>query len=108
MDYVVSPEVNNFGMVGGTMEDIDGQRIAHFVYHNDDRVVSVFISDEHLLQIPPEVLDAAVERNGITFFDHNCRGCRLVYHQLGSVVVVTATTARDVELLDFVPGHRVI
>jgi len=108
LDYVLEPEVRNFIMIGGRHELIDGNQLIHFVYHNDDKLVSVFVADQHYLTIPTELRDAAVTRHGITFFDHNCRGCRLVYHQAGNVVVVTATSDRDIELLDFIPGHRVI
>jgi hypothetical protein len=51
--------------------------------------------------------DAVVHDNH-NFYDHFCRGCRLVYHKVGDVVVVTATTEKDIELLDFIPGHSAI
>lgn len=107
-NYVVDAEVHNFTLVGGRSEQIKGATLTHFVYHNADKIVSVFVGDHNSLSIPDELRDTAVTRNGITFFDHNCPGCRLVYHEDGDVIVVTATTDKDVELLDFVPGHRVI
>lgn len=108
LKYQMAYEVGSFIMIGGHTEEIDGVRMGHFVYHNDDKTVSVFVVDKNLMSVPEELADAMVEHNGINFFDHNCRGCRLVYHEIGNVLVVTATTAKDVELLDFIPGHRVI
>jgi len=107
-DYRVEPEVGSFVMVGGKGEDIGGVRIAHFVYHNADKVVSTFLADAHLVAVPEELLDDAVVRDGVTFYDHNCRGCRLVYHQVGKIMVITATRDRDVDLLEFIPGRSLI
>ena len=107
--YSMEPEVHGFYMVGGRSETIDSMKVMHFIYRNaGDKVVSVFVADQHYLTIPDELKDSAINHNGTTFFDHNCHGCHLVYHQDGPVVVVTATTDHSVELLDFVPGHRVI
>ncbi|MEW5795807.1 MAG: zf-HC2 domain-containing protein [Candidatus Zixiibacteriota bacterium] len=103
--YDLSSHVNSFTMVGGQMETVDNIPMAHFVYHNQDRIVSVFVVDVKRMSVPEDLRETLVHRNGIEFYDHNCRGCRLVYHRVGDAWIITATTQRDVELLDFVPGH---
>ncbi|MEW6412014.1 MAG: zf-HC2 domain-containing protein [Candidatus Zixiibacteriota bacterium] len=106
--YDLKPQVSDFQLVGGTSEEIMGIRMAHFVYADDDRLISVFVAPSDEFEIPSDLKDSQVVRHNITFFDHNCRGCRLVYHQVGSLVIITATVDRDVELLDFLPGDAVV
>lgn len=106
--YHVAENVNTFTLVGGQPETIDNIPLVHFVYHNDDHVVSVFLIDTSLMAIPDDLLETLVHRNGIQFYDHKCRGCRLVYHKVGNALIVTATTNKDIELLDFVPGSGTV
>ncbi|HWR83894.1 MAG TPA: hypothetical protein VN285_11390, partial [Candidatus Deferrimicrobium sp.] len=70
--------------------------------------VSVFVAPVTEFAIPDDLSEAQVERGLITFYDHHCRGCRLVYHRAGSAVVITATTSHTTDLFDFVPGRGVI
>jgi anti-sigma factor (TIGR02949 family) len=107
-DYQVSPAVAGFALVGGNAEEIMGVEMGHLVYHNDDRIISVFFAPADQFEISSDLEKSKVVRNNLEFFDHNCRGCRLVYHRIGDLVVVTASTDRDVELLDFVPGLSAI
>jgi anti-sigma factor (TIGR02949 family) len=107
--YQPSPEVAGVRLVGGQMEEIDGARMAHFIYTNPGtRVVSVFVVPADRFQIPDDLRSSLVNRHGFDLFDHNCRGCRLVYHRVGNALVITATTDRDTELLDFIPGQSTI
>jgi len=106
--YDLTPAVHGFELIGGHMETIDGVEMAHFVYANGRRVISAFVVPAHSFEIPAELQETQVIHNGVTFFDHNCRGCRLVYHQIGDAVVITATTEREVQLYDFLPGHGTI
>ena len=109
LHYAVSRSVNNFEMSGGRLEEIMGTRMAHFVFHSDDdKCVSVFVADEASFEIPDNLLGSAVTIGGFTFYDHNCRGCRLVYHQIGKAIIITACSDRDVDLLSFVPGSGTI
>jgi len=103
--YDVAEDINSFTLVGGQSETVDDVPLTHFVYHNENRVVSVFVIDAAMVTLPADLLETLVTRHGIQFYDHNCRGCRLVYHQVGNALVVTATTHRDIELLDFVPDR---
>lgn len=103
----ISRHVADFAMVGGNTERIMGVEMHHFVYTKDDMVVSVFVAPSDRFEIPSHLNDTRVVRNSITFFDYNCRGCRLVFHEAGSAVVITATN-HSVDLLDFVPEQRII
>jgi hypothetical protein len=104
--YDLVDQVGSFVLVGGHAESVDDVPVTHFVYHNETRVVSVFVIDAGLLTLPDDLLETLVVRNGIEFYDHNCRGCRLVYHRVGDALIVTATTEHDIELLDFVPDRN--
>ncbi len=106
--YDLDPTVGEFRLVGGTSETVDGVEMVHFLYTNDGSAVSVFVAPVTNFAIP---FDDKVEekiRHDRSFFDHNCRGCRLVFHRDGESVIITATTDRTVELLDFLPGHSSI
>jgi anti-sigma factor (TIGR02949 family) len=97
--------LRSFDLVGGQLETVNDIPVAHFVYHNGDKIVSVFMICAKAYTPPEEVAQTAVSHNGIEFFDHNCRGCRLVYHRAGNAWVVTATTDREIDLLSFVPDR---
>jgi len=106
LSYDLVDRVNSFTLVGGHTETIDNIPLAHFIYHNENHIVSVFVIDAALMTLPDDLLETLVTRNGIDFYDHNCRGCRLVYHRVGNALIVTATTQRDIDLLDFVPDRN--
>lgn len=106
--YDVSGVVMNFTLLGAISKEIMGVQMNHLVYHNDERVVSVFLAPAEQFEITSDLEKSRIERNNVVFFDHNCRDCRLVYHRIGSLVVITATTEPDVDLLDFMPGSPAI
>jgi anti-sigma factor (TIGR02949 family) len=108
LHYELSPAVDNFTLIGGNTKEVMGVQMGQFLYTDGDRFVSVFVAPAGEFAIPPEVMKDAVVHDNYNFYDHFCRGCRLVYHKVGDVVVVTATTEKDVELLDFIPGHSAI
>ncbi len=108
LSYDVAEKVKTFTLIGGQVETVDNIPLVHFIYHNDDHFVSVFVIDEDLLTVPEELIETIVHRNGAKFYDHNCRGCRLVYRQVGNALIVTASSNRDVDLLDFFPDRNPI
>lgn len=108
MQYEVSPAVHEFNLMGGNIESLFGVQMSHFVYQNGDRFVSVFLVSADKFSIPSDLQDHEILKDNVNFYDHFCRGCRLVFHKMGDVVVITATTEKDVELLDFIPGHTAI
>ena len=105
LHYAVSRSVNDFQLLGGRMEDIMGTMMAHFVFFSEDReCISVFVVDAAAFEIPKDLQGSAVTKGDLTFYDHHCRGCRLVYHRIGDVIVICAARERDIDLLSFVPG----
>lgn len=108
VQYPLSESLDGFKLTGGHVEDVMGTRMGHFVYRQGDKLVSVFVAPASSFSIPEELNDDAVIINGRKLFDHNCRGCRLVYHREGDIVIITATTEREVDLLAFNPGHGAI
>jgi anti-sigma factor (TIGR02949 family) len=105
--YQIEPAVGSFQLIGGKTETVEGVSTSHFLYQKGDEFVSVFVMAAGDYPIPEDLLKNKIEKNGFTLFDHNCRGCRLVYHVVGDALVVTATNERNIELLDFFPGHSV-
>ncbi|HVP07694.1 MAG TPA: zf-HC2 domain-containing protein [Candidatus Acidoferrum sp.] len=105
LNYEPMSSVTGFTLVGGHTEKILGVEMTHLLYTAGDKNISVFVAPADRYQIPDDLKKEEVDRNNIRFFDHNCRGCRLVYHRIGNAIVITATTDRTVELLDFVPDH---
>jgi anti-sigma factor (TIGR02949 family) len=108
MGYELEPRVFDLDLVGAQIDVVAGVEMAHFVYANEEVVVSVFVADASQFQIPDGLLESGIDRHNLTFYDHNCRGCRLVFHKIGNAVVITASTEREMELLDFVPGRGTI
>ncbi len=108
LQYELHHQVNDFKLVGAMTEEIMGVEMGHFVYSSNGSIVSVFVVPADSFGIPGELKENEVIRNNLHFFDHNCRGCRLVFHQQGSAVIITATTDTSVELLEFIPGHMAI
>jgi len=109
-EYGYSPAslVNGFALMGGHIDTVEGVQMRHLIYSDGERMVSVFLAPANDYHIPQELVDNPVVRDHVKFFDHNCRGCRLVYHQVGDIVVITATSNRDVDLLEFNPAAGTI
>lgn len=108
LGYDIYPTVAGFSLAGGQTKEIMGVEMAHFVYCNDNKTISVFVAPCDCFEIPDDLKDTRVEKHHVGFYNYDCRGCRLVYHKTSSAVIITATTDRSVELLDFVPGHAAI
>lgn len=101
--YELRPAVGEFTLASGKIEEVMGAQMNHLAYVNDAKVVSVFIVPADQFSIPDDLLETRTVRGDLELFDHNCPTCRLVYHLCGSVVIITATSDRSVELLDFIP-----
>lgn len=89
--------------VGACINECTGKALGHYVYADGDKIVSVFVAPAASFEIPDDLLKHPIQKNGLTLYDHNCKGCRLVYQRVGDVIVITATTNRKIELLDFEP-----
>ncbi|MBD3403566.1 hypothetical protein GF420_11770 [candidate division GN15 bacterium] len=108
MRYVPGETVKGYELIGGREIQIDGAHGIHLLYADGSSHVSVFLAKADQFTIPASLKENAVTRGDLTFYDHHCRGCRLVYHQVGDVVVITATEERDIDLLQFVPGSPAV
>jgi len=106
--YALNLAVADYQLVSGNPAEILGHQMMHCVYVSGESVVSVFLAPADCLKLLVEAGIDPIERNAMTLFDHNCRGCRLVFHRAGNAVIITATTDRSVELLDFIPGNSAI
>ncbi|UCE24733.1 MAG: zf-HC2 domain-containing protein [Candidatus Zixiibacteriota bacterium] len=106
--YTVSDRVLQFDLLGGKNEQLMDATMSHMVYKKGDKLVSVFFVPDDQYEISSDLEETRVVRNNLAFFDHNCRGCRLVFHRIGSLIVIAASTERDIDLLDFVPGLAAI
>jgi anti-sigma factor (TIGR02949 family) len=107
LGYAIEQSVAGYEMVGARFEKVEGIDVAHFLYQNGDKKVSVFVARNGELSIPSDLLEQPVVRDRIEFYDHDCRGCHLMYHTVGDLVIVTAAKDRTIDLMAFVPGHRV-
>jgi anti-sigma factor (TIGR02949 family) len=107
LHYPLNESIGGFTLINGHTEDLMGVRMGHFVYGQGNRVVSVFVASNGFA-IPDDLKDNAVFVDGREFFYHNCRGCRLVYHREGDLVVISATTDRDIDLVPFLPPHGAV
>ena len=105
--YELNESYEGFSLVGASVESVMDVRMGHFIYEKGKVRVSVFVAPPSF-EIPAELEKFAVIVNGTKMFDHNCRGCRLVYHRAGNAVIVTATTEKDVDLLKFNPVRGTI
>ncbi len=103
--YSVASDVSDFHLVGGHTEEVMGIQMPHLVYANGHRIVSVFIAPSDQFEITPDLKKSIIEKNDIHFFDHHCKGCRLVFQQVGSAIVITASNDQDLDLTDFIPGQ---
>lgn len=106
--YQLFPAAAGMTLTSGSLDTLMGVLMGHFVFTDDKRVVSVFVTSAESFSIPADLQENRIDRHGLSLFDHNCRGCRLVYHTTGKVVVITAESERTVDLLEFVPGSSLI
>jgi len=106
--YDIAEDVVGLHLVGGSTETIMDVEMMHLVYAAGERIVSVFVAPSDLFSIPSDLQNSPIRRGDLIFFGHNCRGCRLVFHQVGSAIIITATRSPQVELLEFVPGSQII
>jgi len=106
--YALGLELDNFKLESGFFENLMGTRMAHLIYANGDHRISVFVAPAVGYEIPKEVDNVRVLSEGEEFFDHKCKGCRMVFHKSDKAVIVTATTDNSIELLSFAAGHKLL
>ncbi len=103
----LSESYDGFSVVAANIDTVMNTPMSHYVYRKGETLVSVFVAPASF-EIPSALEATAVTVNGVKMFDHNCRGCRLVYHRAGNAVIVTATTEKEIDLVKFNPGQGTI
>lgn len=106
--FEIDKTIGNFELVNGHYEEILEANMMHLIYRDDGLMVSVFLASEDEFGIPPELLNNGIVHNDIKLFDHDCKGCRLVYQKQGSTIIVTASSDKNVNILEFIPGRSSI
>jgi hypothetical protein len=91
-------------LVGGKFTQMNDTPVGHFLFSKDDITISLYIVPAAQVAIPDELNEFRVVNADGTFYDHHCRGCRLVYQQYGDLVFITATEDHAFDLLHFVPA----
>ncbi|MFQ5498195.1 MAG: zf-HC2 domain-containing protein [Candidatus Zixiibacteriota bacterium] len=99
--YRPNARVAEFTLAGGRQVVVDGVDIGQFFYTDKDEVVSVFVAPADRFAIPDDLSETRTEKSHVEYFSHHCRGCQLVYHRVGDVVVVTASVNHELSLLEF-------
>ena len=84
LHYDLNRLMGNFALVGGRMEEVKGTRMAHFVYREGEKYVSVFLAPAASLEIPENLRKTLVHRNG---FDYSITTAEVV----DSCITATAT-----------------
>ncbi|MFH2048251.1 MAG: zf-HC2 domain-containing protein [bacterium] len=106
--YQIDNTVGSFQLISGHYEEILDAHMLHFIYKDNGRLVSVFIASDSEFDLPPDLKEKGVIHNNIKLFDHDCKGCRLVYQKQGSTIIITASADKDVDLMEFIPGRSSI
>lgn len=106
--FELHPAIGEFELRSGKSEIIMETPMMHYLYADGNRHVSVFVAPAEWFDRHFDDDMTPVDRSEGTVFDHNCRGCRLVFHRVGDTVVITASHEKSVDLLEFMPGHIVI
>ncbi|MCB2231534.1 zf-HC2 domain-containing protein [bacterium] len=104
MHFAPTESVDGFRLLGARDIQIDGVPAVHLLYENGKSGISVFVMRKDQFNIPPSLKAQPTTLGGHTFYDHNCRGCRLIYREVGDLIVITASECREVDLPSFIPG----
>ena len=104
----MTPAHSGLTLVGAAPKEIKGMKVSQFVYSDGEHSVSVFIIPASKMTFSDDLMETQKEINGNSTYDHNCRGCRLVYTKNGGAIIVTASTDHHFELTEFNPISQVI
>jgi len=102
--FKILDEIDGLALVGGRMDEIKGIQVPHFLYSDGKLAISLFVFPKEALTIADDLLETRVVIDGQCYLDHNCRGCRLVYHTERESQFVTATADHSYDLLNFKPA----
>lgn len=102
--YAINPGEIGYTIIGGKKEEIKNVEWQHIVYGKDDDYISVFITDGDYT-IPKDLEVSKTTVGDLVVYDHNCRGCRLIFYKAGNLTIITASANKSIDLLKFLPGH---
>lgn len=105
MGFTPQSQVDGYSLAGGTVTDLGGVPAGHFVYKRGASVISIFVCNCDRYSMPEEVTETPVEHSGHLFYNHDCPGCRLCYHENGRALLIAATDDPAVNLHDFIVSH---
>ena len=104
----MTPGQGDLKLVGGKSREIKGMQVYQFYYRNADFSASVFVIPASEISFSDDLIQTRIVIDGNCYYDHNCRGCRLLYTKNGDAVIITASTNHDYELTEFNPVIRAI
>ncbi len=107
-NYNINSSFDGYSFVGAKKEQIMGNDVEHLIFPKDDDCISIFITSADTFVIPDNIKATMIKNSNQEIYDHNCRGCRLIFHKVGSLMIITASTNKEIELADFIPGHLTI
>ncbi len=105
LGFTPQSQIAGYLLTGGAMTDLNGIPAWHFVYQRDASVISVFVCNCDQYSVPEEVTGSSVQHAGHVFYNHDCPGCRLCYHENGRALLIAATADPGVDLHEFILGH---
>lgn len=108
LNYTINTSFADYSFVGGKNEKIMGVDVAHIVLSNDTDYISIFITPAKNIEIPDDLKSTMIKKGDFELFDHNCRGCRLIFHKMNNLMIITASTNKKIDLMKFDPGHLTI
>ena len=68
LNYNLDASPSGFQLTGGHIKELLGTQMAHFVFQNGEKVVSVFVVDSKSYKIPDDLQATAVTIGDITFY----------------------------------------
>ena len=108
-NFQLTEENSGYKLVSTHKETLQDVEFEHLVYANEDNdYISVLITEAGDFKLPPDIADKAQIVNNREIYDHNCRGCRLIFQKIGSLMVITASTNSQFDLMNFDPLAQTI
>lgn len=91
-DYTILNSIGKYELIGAQSQFIDGVEMYHLLYGKEDKSFSIFIVPSDKFTLPSEQANHPIEINGFVYYEHKCLGCRLIYQQLGELMVISAAS----------------
>lgn len=102
--FAINQVSEGYSLLGKNHQRVMDVEWDHVVFENDKDYISVFITSDENFVIPEDLEKSKEIVGNFEIYDHNCRGCRLIFYKNGSLVIITASTSNKIDLGDFNPG----